>query len=112
GDEQGQLQQEMQKLQDRPTQIKEEEAAVAQQLATLEPQLQELLLKVPQPPDEDVPVGESADDNVERRTWNPAWFDPRKSFAENKGFEPKSHIELGQSLGLVDFERGVKMAGS
>ena len=67
---------------------------------------------MPQPADEDVPVGADADDNVEVRRWNPDWFDPRKSFAENKGFEPKDHLELGKELGLFDFERGVKMAGS
>ncbi|MFI4860207.1 MAG: serine--tRNA ligase [Phycisphaerales bacterium JB063] len=70
-------------------------------------------LTVPQPADTDVPVGKSADDNIPLRTWHPAnGFDPRKTFEDNKGFAPKSHMELGQQLGLFDFERGVKMAGS
>jgi seryl-tRNA synthetase len=36
----------------------------------------------------------------------------RKSFADNRGFEPKSHIEVMQRHGMVDFGRGVRMAGS
>ncbi|MGA2264897.1 MAG: serine--tRNA ligase [Phycisphaerae bacterium] len=81
-------------------------------LAELEPKLQELLLAVPQPPDADVPAGKSAADNVEIRRWNPKGFDTSKSFADNKGFAPKTHVELGESLGLIDFARGVKMAGT
>jgi seryl-tRNA synthetase len=81
-------------------------------LAELEPKLQDLLLAVPQPPDADVPAGKSAADNVEIRRWNPKGFDTSKSFADNKGFAPKTHIELGESLGLIDFARGVKMAGT
>lgn len=110
--EKAELQKQIAEAQQRPTQLKAEEQKVAEQVAAIEPKLKEILLRVPQPPDEDVPVGESADDNVEIRRWNPSWFDPAKSFEQNKGFAPKSHIELGQKLGLVDFERGVKMAGS
>ena len=106
------LEQKMKELQARPTAMKAEETALHEQIAGIEPKLNELLLRVPQPPDDDVPVGESAEDNTEMRRWNPSWFDAGKSFAENKGFEPKSHVELGQKLGLLDFERGVKMAGS
>lgn len=112
GDEKAQLQTQMAALQQRPTQLKEQEQALAQQLAEIEPALHDLLLRVPLPADDDVPVGASADDNVELRRWNPAWFDAGKPFEANKGFAPLSHIELGHRLGLVDFERGVKMAGS
>lgn len=106
------LQEQMKQLQRRPAAIKEEEAKLAEQVQRLEQQRDALWLEVPQPADDDVPVGASAEENVELRTWKPAWFDPAKPFAENKGFEPKSHIELGEALGLFDFERGVKMAGS
>ncbi len=67
---------------------------------------------MPLPPDPDVPVGQSAEDNKEVRRWNPAWYDTSKSFAQNKGFEPRGHIELMQKLGMVDFDRGVKLSGS
>jgi seryl-tRNA synthetase len=62
-----------------------------------------LLLQVPQPPDSDVPVGKDAADNVVSYKWG----EPRKF-----EFKPKSHIELGEKLGLLDFARGVRLAGS
>ncbi len=110
--ERADLQAQMKALQARPNAIKAEEAALAERLKSLESQRDALWLQVPQPADADVPVGRSSDDNVELNAWSPDWFDPRKSFADNKGFEPKSHIELMAALGMVDFERGVKMAGS
>jgi seryl-tRNA synthetase len=106
------LQAQMAQLQERPNAIKRQEQEVAAAIADLEPRRDALLLTIPQPPDADVPVGASADDNVQLRTWNPQGFDPARSFAANKGFAPKSHIDLMQALGMVDFERGVKMAGS
>ena len=111
-DQQAALQEQIKTVQARPTALKEEESKLEAEVAKLEPEAQALLLRVPQPPDDDVPAGESAEDNVEIRRWNPAWYDPAKSFAENKGFEPKSHVDLGLALGLVNFERGVKMAGT
>lgn len=62
-----------------------------------------LLLQVPQPPDDDVPVGRDASDNVVLYRWGePTKFD----------FKPKNHIELADKHKLVDFEAGVKLAGS
>ena len=81
-------------------------------IAELEPRFDALLLSVPQPPDPDVPLGAGPQDNVEIRRWNPPWFDTARSFAENKGFAPKTHIELGAALGIIDLERGVKIAGT
>ena len=106
------LQQQMQELKARPDALKEEEAALTGKLTELEAQRDQLWIRIPQPADPDVPVGKSADDNIQLSTWHPDWFDPAKSFKDNKGFAPKTHIELGQALGLFDFERGVKMAGS
>lgn len=93
-------------------QAKDRAKELEELVAQLEPKFQELLLQVPQPPDDDVPPGTSIADNVEIRRWNPNWFDTSKSFADNKGFAPKTHMELGESLGLIDFARGVKMAGT
>ena len=99
-------------LEEKPSRLKTEIQGLDQQIAEIDPRLNELLLKVPLPPDPDVPAGESEADNVELRTWNPDWFDPKKSFRENKGFDPKSHIDLIRDLKLVDFERAVKIAGA
>jgi seryl-tRNA synthetase len=62
-----------------------------------------LLLVVPQPPDPDVPPGKDASDNVV--AWK--WGEPRKF-----DFKPRSHIELGEKLGILDFKAGVRIAGS
>jgi seryl-tRNA synthetase len=68
-----------------------------------EAELTPLLLQVPQPPDDDVPIGTDASANVVVRKWG----EPRKF-----EFKPKSHVELGQSLGILDFAAGVRVAGS
>jgi seryl-tRNA synthetase len=74
-----------------------------QQRKQLEDQLQELLLLVPNLVHESVPDGVDDDDNVTVRTWGePPQF----------GFDPKPHYELGERLGIFDFERAVKIAGS
>ena len=103
GDEQAKLQDEMKKLQQRPTELKKEEQDLEEQIAELAPKIADLLLRVPLPADEDVPVGKDASENVlVRKEGTPREFD----------FKPKSHDELGKSLGLIDVERGVKLAGS
>ncbi|OQP14016.1 serine--tRNA ligase [Geobacillus zalihae] len=69
----------------------------------LEEELNALLLSIPNIPHESVPVGQSEEDNVEVRRWG----EPR-SFS----FEPKPHWEIADRLGLLDFERAAKVAGS
>jgi len=110
--EKAELQAKMKALQARPNQLKAEEAKLAEQVRELEAKRDVLWLEVPQPADPDVPIGRSADENVELRRWSPPGYDLGKTFKQNKGFEPKTHIELAEALGLVDFERGVKIAGS
>ncbi len=69
----------------------------------LDEKLRDLLLRVPNMPDSSVPVGTSEDDNVIVRTvGEPPRFD----------FKPLPHWELGEKLGIIDFERGVKISGS
>src|SRR5487761_1864292 len=69
----------------------------------IQDQLNELLLLVPNLPHESVPAGTSDDDNVVVRTWGePPRFE----------FPPKTHYELGEALGIFDFERAVKISGS
>lgn len=112
GDAKAKLQAQMQQLQQRPNEIKQEEEQLTQQVRELEKKRDESWLYVPLPADDDVPIGKSIEDNVETNRWNPRDFDTSKPFAEIRGFEPRSHIELMQQHRMVDFERGVKVAGS
>jgi len=79
--------------------IKEQE----KQLAAVEERLHAVLLTLPNVPDPSVPVGATAEDNVVVRTWGEA---PRFPFT------PKQHFELGEQMGLLDFERAAKVSGS
>ena len=106
------LEAEIETLRKKPAALKEQIQAMDGDVAAVGAELDALLLQIPQPPDADVPVGTSADDNVELRRWDPSWFDSSKTFAQNKGFDPKSHLELGEKLGLMTFDRAVRMAGS
>jgi seryl-tRNA synthetase len=114
GTDREKLEAQIRELEQRPAKLKSEVQALESKITAFEPEFQELLLKVPLPPDPDVPRGGGADDNIQIKTWNPPTpgFDPAKSFKQNKGFEPKTHLELIRDLRLVDFERGVKMAGT
>ncbi|MBC8203490.1 MAG: serine--tRNA ligase [Planctomycetes bacterium] len=112
GDEKTALETQLAELEAKPATLKAEINRLDESIAAIEPDWNALLLQVPQPPDDDVPKGASAQDNVQLRTWAPEGFDLKQSFAENRGFEPQTHLELVASLGLVDFERGVKMAGT
>ena len=69
----------------------------------VEQELFDLVAAIPNIPHETVPYGESEDDNPEVRRWGtPREFD----------FEAKAHWDLGPELGIIDFDRGVKIAGS
>ena len=73
------------------------------ELSTLQNELDDLLLEIPNLPHETVPAGDSEADNLEiLQSGEPPQFD----------FEPRDHIELGQSLGGMDFERAAKLAGA
>jgi seryl-tRNA synthetase len=72
-------------------------------LKQVEVDLQALVSEIPNIPDPEVPVGVDDSDNIVLRTVGDLpVFD----------FEPKPHWELGPELGVIDFERGVKLAGS
>jgi len=73
------------------------------EIDTLEPQVGEILLNMPQPASPETPIGPDESGNVEVRRWGDV---------PNFDFEPKDHIQLGLDLGIVDFERGVKLSGS
>src|ERR1700687_2470373 len=80
-------------------QIQESEKKAAEQ----EARLREILTSLPNLPHASVPVGKSAEDNVEARRWGkPPQFD----------FKPKPHWELGEELGVLDLERAAKLSGA
>ena len=112
GDERERIEAEIAELEKRPTALKERIQTLDAEIGVIEPTLRDLLLAIPQPPAADVPRGAGSEDNVEIRQWHPDGFDPTSPFADQRGFVPKTHLELVHDLGLVDFERGVKMAGS
>ncbi|KPU27534.1 seryl-tRNA synthetase [Caloranaerobacter sp. TR13] len=66
-------------------------------------QLREALLRIPNTPHPDIPVGDSDEDNVEVRRWGtPTKFE----------FDPKAHWDIGADLDILDFERASKITGS
>ncbi|MCU0082665.1 serine--tRNA ligase [Streptococcus danieliae] len=72
-------------------------------LNSIDQELQEILVTLPNLPHDSVPVGVDEEDNVEIRRWGQApAFD----------FEPKAHWDLGEDLGILDWERGGKVTGA
>lgn len=83
-------------LRDKIKALEDESARVAEEFKAL-------MLTVPQVPSAKTPIGRDADGNVEVRRWGePRTFD----------FKQKDHVELGNALGIIDIERGVKLAGT
>lgn len=77
--------------------------AMDDEMREIERQLNELLLNLPNIHHHSAPVGEDETANVERKRWG----EPR-SFS----FAPRPHWEIGESLGIMDFERAVKISGA
>jgi seryl-tRNA synthetase len=83
--------------------VKQEIAGLDAQLTEVEAALDQLLLQLPNLPAEGVPTGRSDAENRVARTEGELYkFD----------FTPRPHWELGEALGIIDFERGVKISGS
>ena len=76
---------------------------IEEELKNLDVKLTNLLLQMPNIPDASVPIGKDDSENPIVRTWS----EPKKF-----SFTPKPHWELGESLGIIDFERGVKLSGT
>jgi len=87
----------------RLTELKRSEAEFQTRIKELQPEFDELMLQVAQPPDDDVPFGKDDTENVELR---------REGKIREFDFEPKDHVQLGLALGIIDIERGVKLAGT
>jgi len=77
--------------------------ALDEEVRQVETDLNAVMLTVPNIPDPDVPVGADESANVEIRRWG----QPR-----DFGFEPKPHWEVGQRLGILDFEAAAKATGA
>jgi seryl-tRNA synthetase len=83
--------------------VNERIAGIEAHLAAVEADTRDLLMTAPNIPDASVPVGAEETDNIEVKRWGtPPAFD----------FEPAAHWDLGPALGVLDFERAVKLAGS
>jgi len=86
----------MRQVGDRITQIEAESGL-------LSAKLEDRLLRLPNLPADDVPVGKDSQDNVEVRSWGKL---------PDFTFTPLPHWELGEKLGIIDFQRGVKLSGT
>src|SRR5215467_9355530 len=83
--------------------LREQGEGLEKQAAEAEQELRSVLAGIPNMPHSSVPVGKSAEDNVEVRRWGtPPRFD----------FTPKPHWEVGEQLGVLDLERAVKLSGA
>jgi seryl-tRNA synthetase len=90
-------------LEGKVKEIKEKIEDLEDKLSEVEEQLKRVMLSIPNIPHQSVPVGKDETENVEVRRWGvPRDFD----------FEPKAHYEIGEALGILDFERGASLAGS
>ncbi len=84
-------------------QVKQQIEALEAQLATTDEELRQVELALPNLPVAEVPVGaDEAANRLERQVGEPPRFD----------FTPQAHWDLGPSLGILDFERGAKLAGA
>jgi len=85
------------------TKLKQKEAEYQRQINKHQPEFDTLMKQVAQPADDGVPVGKDDTENVEiKKVGQVKQFD----------FEPKDHVQLGLDLGIIDIERGVKLAGT
>ncbi|HEY0048215.1 MAG TPA: serine--tRNA ligase, partial [Pyrinomonadaceae bacterium] len=83
--------------------LKEKQSELERRRDESENAMRDLLAALPNIPADDVPVGADESANVEVRRWGaPREFD----------FEPKDHVDLGESLDILDLERATKIAGS
>ncbi len=84
-------------------QVGEKVKELDEKIGTIEAELDDLSMRIPNRPNDSVPVGADENDNIEiRKNGKPREF----------SFEPKAHWDLGEALGIMDFEKGVKLAES
>ncbi len=84
-------------------QVGDEISGLEDKLKTIDEDIKQRMLNIPNLPHESVPVGPDASGNVEVRRWGK---EPAFDFA------PQAHWDIGEKLGILDFERAAKLAGS
>jgi seryl-tRNA synthetase len=85
------------------SELKQQETRLDEDVRELQPEFDELMQQVAQPADDDVPLGRDDTENVEIR---------KEGHIRGFDFEPKDHVQLGLALGIIDIERGVRLAGA
>jgi len=98
------------KMSEKPPELIADMRQIGQRIDNLEAEIGQLtnkledhLLRLPNIPADDVPLGKDASDNVVARLWGkPQEF----------SYKPLPHWELGEKLGIIDFQRGVKLSGT
>lgn len=83
--------------------VGEDIATLDQEIRELDEKIEYIMARIPNIAHETVPIGEDEDENVEVRRWGTP---------EAKDFTPKPHYEIGEELGILDFERGAKVSGT
>ncbi|MGD0596588.1 MAG: serine--tRNA ligase [Sedimentisphaerales bacterium] len=83
--------------------FKADESQSEEKVKQLQPEADSLMMLVAQPADDTVPLGKDDTENVELR---------REGQVRKFDFKPKDHVQLGVDLGIIDIERGVKLAGT
>jgi seryl-tRNA synthetase len=83
--------------------MKERLPSKEEELREVEERLREEQLKIPNMTHPDSPIGKDDSENVEIRRWGEI---------PNFSFEPKDHVEIGEALGIIDFDAGAKTTGS
>ncbi|HJW20804.1 MAG TPA: serine--tRNA ligase [Candidatus Limnocylindrales bacterium] len=94
----------------RSTEIGSRLAAIDRELGTLEAEIEELLLRIPNPAEPDVPVG-GEEANVTIRTWGVRPPQVERT-ADGAAWERQPHWDVAERLGIIDLPRGAKIAGS
>lgn len=90
-------------LKQRMGEIGSEIAAIDERLNVVEKEFRDAMLRIPNIPDPEAPVAPDEEGNITLNVWGDV---------PEFEFEPKPHWEIGEALGIIDFERGVKVSGS
>ena len=98
------VEQRVKEAKDETRKVGDQITTLNEELRNIEANLQQLMLWVPNLPHEDVPLGLDDSFNVE--------YEAKGAPLPNFDFEPIAHWDLGPQLGIIDFERGVKLSGS